>query len=244
MATVNTSKFTVAVVPLGKEWGTGDTQTAYLICFNVLALGIGNLFWVIMIRMVGRRPMYLVAIPLLCGTNIWSYFAGSFSSLLAACILSGFASAAAEAPTSAVVADLFFVHQRGTMMMIFHLALSMGFFLGPMINAYVVQYLGWRWVCGWIAIAAGLTWLVALFTIHETVYRHRDIYASADTYPAKKTFRQRLSITSGYDKNVSFFRSLYDTTAIVAYPGVTWAGFTVGAFVGWYFPSPSLYTQT
>ena len=233
LATVNTSKFTVAVTVIGKEFGTDPTKTGYLLSFTVLTLGLGNLFWVIAIRIVGRRPMYLLAIPLVMVTNIWSYFAGNFASLLAASILSGFGSAAAEAPTSAVVADLFFVHQRGTVMMIFHLALSFGFFLGPFLNSYVLQYSGWRWICGWLAVATGITWLVAIFTIHETAYRHRDVNAPRSSYNTKRKFRHNLSPSLGWDKQANFRLIVWNTISIISYPSVTWAGCTVGAFVGW-----------
>lgn len=233
MATVNTSKFNVAIGPLGAEFRTNSTDTAALISFNVLTLGLGNLIWVTVIRIYGRRPMYLVAMPLLFITNIWSFFATSYASLMAASVLSGLAAAAAEAPTSAVVADLFFVHQRGTMMMVFHIALSCGFFLGPMINSYVVQYVGWRWVCGWIAIVVAALWVVAIFAIHETAYPHRDVERPASSFGPRKTYLQRLSITSGYNRNVTFTTAVYSTIGVIAYPGITWAGLTVGAFVGW-----------
>jgi MFS family permease len=82
-------------------------------------------------RCVGKRPVYLMSLPLLAVTNIWSYKETSFNSLLAVSIVSGFAASAGDATVPAVVADLFFVHERGTLMMIFHMALSCGVFLGP-----------------------------------------------------------------------------------------------------------------
>lgn len=143
LATVNTSKFTVAILLIATKFRVDTNTAAFLVCFNVLALGLGNLFWVTALRIVGRRPVFLLVLPMLAVMNIWSSQASSFRSLLAATILSGFASAAAEAPVTAAVVDLFFVHQRGAMMMIFHLGLSAGFFLGPAINAAIAQYAEW-----------------------------------------------------------------------------------------------------
>jgi hypothetical protein len=40
-----------------------------------------------------------------------------------------------------MAADMFFVHQRGTMLMIFTMSLSFGAYLGPLVNSYVVRKL-------------------------------------------------------------------------------------------------------
>lgn len=233
LATVNTSKFGVAIIPIATEFKVDTNTAAFLVCFNVLALGLGNFFWVTTLRIVGRRPVFLFALPMLAAMNVWSAKATSFSSLLGATILSGFASAAAEAPVTAIVVDMFFVHQRGTMMMIFHLSLSAGFFLGPAINAAIVQYAGWRWICGWIAIASGVTWLIGIFTIHETAYYGRDVSAPSSVYGPKKSLTKLLGVTSGYDKNMSLFTAMYNNIAVIGYPAILWAGLTVGTFVGW-----------
>jgi hypothetical protein len=72
-------------------------------------------------RVVGKRPVYLPRTPGV--TNIWSYKAASFNSLLAASIISGFSASAGDATVPAGVADLFFVHELGTVMMIFYMEL-------------------------------------------------------------------------------------------------------------------------
>lgn len=233
LATVNTSKFTVAILPLAKEFKKDTNTTAYLVSFSVLALGLGNLIWVTMLRTLGRRPTFLLAIPLMAAGNLWSAVAQSFGSLLGATIIASIAAGAGEAPISAVVADLFFVQQRGTMMMIFHLSLSGGFFVGPAINAALSEFVGWRWICGWIAIASCVTWVFGIFSIHETAYYHRDVNLPHSHYGPKKTFVQQLALHSGYNKDLSVFTALYNTVAVATYPPIFWAGLTVGCFVGW-----------
>lgn len=233
LATVNTSKHGVAILAIATEFNVDTNTAAFLVCFNVLALGLGNFFWVTALRIYGCRPVFLVALPMLAAFNVWSAKASSFGSLLGATILSGFASAAGEAPVSTVVVDLFFVHQRGTMMMIFHLSLSAGFFLGPAVNAAIVQYAGWRWICGWIAIASSVTWLIGIFTIHETAYYDRDVSAPASLYGPKKTSLKMLGVTSGYNEHLSLFAAVYRNIGVIGYPAILWAGLTVGTFVGW-----------
>jgi MFS family permease len=239
LATVNASKFSVAVVPLAKEFHVSNTKAGYLVCFNVLCLGVGNIFWIPLMRCIGKRLVYLIALPLLFAANIWGFFAKSYGSLLASCIVSGFAASAGDATVPAVVADLFFVQERGSMMMIFHMALSCGFFIGPLINAYIEQYSGWQWICGWISIATALTWVVAFFIIHETTYVGRDTLAHANTFSQKHSFMRRLALTPKSNAGSGFFKSFCDILAVALYPGVIWPGITVGTFVGWYGRPPS-----
>lgn len=205
-------------------------------CFNVLLLGVGNAFWIPLMRVLGKRPVYLLALLIYVGTNVWSFEASSFGSLLAARIVSGFASSAADATVPSLVTDLFFVHERGHCMMIFHFALSSGFFLGPLMCAYITQGAGWRWQCKFLAIAGALTFLIGLFTIRETSYSRNpasDVTLPPVQYPPKRGLASWLSLTRGYNKHESFWKTFFQIIALAAYPPITWTGLTVGAFVGW-----------
>jgi MFS family permease len=187
-------------------------------------------------RIIGKRPVYLASILFLCITNIWSYFSSSYASLLASRIIGGLMTAAADAPVPSLVADLFFFHERGNAMMIFHFCISAGAFGGPFVNAYLTQYDGWRWMCGVMAIVSGVTFLVGLVTIRETAYvvhGPRDLAKPEEDYPAKRPWLAELSLTRGFNSEASFFGWLLKTVSLVAYPPVWIAGLTVGLFIGW-----------
>ncbi|KAF9884529.1 hypothetical protein FE257_001474 [Aspergillus nanangensis] len=234
LATANASNFGVAIIPLAEYFHTSTTTAGYLICFNTLMLGAGNLFWVPLMRVIGKRPVYLMAITLLMVFNIWSYQARSLGSLFCARVLSGFAAAAGDAPVPAVVADMFFAHERGFSMMLFQLALSSGFFIGPLINAFIVQYTGgWQWTCGWIAVAAAANLLIALFTVRESSYCRRDMNAHASSFPARKGMLGHMALFHGVNQDSSFGESFMNIFTLAMYPPLVWAGITVGVFVGW-----------
>lgn len=189
-----------------------------------------------LIRITGKRPGYLASILFLCLTNIWSYFSTSYSSLLASRIVGGFLTAAADAPVPSVVADLFFFHERGHMMMFFNVAISSGAFLGPLINAYTTQYAGWKWMCGVQAIVSGVTFVVAVFLVKETAYvpgSTRDLDKPESAYRPKRGWMASLSLTSGYDRHASFFSWVARTIVLVAYPPILITGLTCGLFIGW-----------
>ncbi len=205
----------------------------YLTCFNVLAQGIGSLFWVPLMRLIGKRPILLLALPILVATNVWSSKTHDFNQLLAASVLSGFAASAAEAPTVAVVADLFFVHDRAAKTMVFHIALLSGFFLGQLINAFVIEHSTWRVACESLAIAAGALWTIAFCFFQETAYLNRDVYAPVSSYGARKTFLGTMSVTRGFNERQNILSAFCDCITIISYPSVLWAGLLVGTFSGW-----------
>lgn len=202
----------------------------FLTCFNVLALGVGNIFWVPFMRIIGKRPVYLISLSILVASNIWSFTTSDYKQLLASSILGGFSAAAGQATVPALVTDLFFVHERGMVLMMFHFAMSCGVFLEPLIDSLVVQYYSWRMVCKWMAIAAGATWVLAVFTIHETSYFNREIYRPFTSYGRKHNFAQKMGMTIGYNKDQTFFGAMGDSISMISYPGVLWSGFTVAAF--------------
>jgi MFS family permease len=112
----------------------------------VVALGIGNLFWTPLIRIIGKRPIYLASLLGVVVTNIWGYYAHSYSNLLISRIAGGFLSAVSDVTVPSIVADLFYFHERGHFMMIFHVFIQAGGCVGSMINSFIVQYWGWRYL--------------------------------------------------------------------------------------------------
>ncbi|KAJ0416720.1 major facilitator superfamily domain-containing protein [Aspergillus carlsbadensis] len=227
LANVNSSNFTVATKAIIQEFDVTQTQAGELVCFNVFLFGLGNIFWVPLMRVVGKRPVYLASMLGLCMMNVWSSYASSYGELLASRILSGFVAAAADATVPAVVSDMVAPHERGHYLMVFHLALTSGLFIGPLINAYLVQEEGWRWMCYFLAVAVGVTFVVAVFTVRETTY------LEGRPRVAKRSGRQWMSLTLGYNPHASFVGTLLDIICNVAYPQLLWAAFSIGISVGW-----------
>ena len=236
MANVNGSNFTVAVVPLQREFHVTLTRAVFLIAFNVLMFGLGNILWVPMMRVLGKRPVYLLALAVLIAANVWSTRAQSWGSLLGGRMLAGFGASAADATVPSAVADMFFIDQRGHCMMFFHFALASGIFLGPLINAYIVQYHGWRWSTEFIAIAGGVIFMLACFLIRETQYDRSASGRPSNEQSPKRSYAGWLSLTVGFnnDKPLQrFARTLWDILRMAFYPPVLWVGCLIGLFVGW-----------
>lgn len=229
LANVNSSNFTVATSAIIKEFNVSQTQAGQLVCFNVFLFGVGNIFWVPLMRVIGKRPVYLVAMLFLCMMNVWSSQCTSYGELLASRILSGFAAAAADATVPAVVADMVAAKDRGHYMMFFHLAMTAGLFVGPLINAYLVQQENWRWMCYFLAIAVGVVLVIATFTIRETTYLKKRSESQE-----KRSQLQWMSLTLGFNRDASFLQAVLDILANAAYPPLIWCSLTIGIAVGWF----------
>lgn len=75
---------------------------------------------------------------------MWSASATSLNSLTGARILAAFFGATTEALATAIVGDLFFLHERGWWMGFYMISQNIGSTFGGLITAFLIVK-GWRW---------------------------------------------------------------------------------------------------
>ncbi len=80
-------------------------KTAYFFTTTALLQGTGNLIWMPLVNKYGRRPIYIFSYTLYFGFTLWLCFTTNYGSFLAARILMGFASGAAETMAPLSIAD-------------------------------------------------------------------------------------------------------------------------------------------
>ena len=85
----------------------------------VLTLGYANFILIPLARLFGRRPVALACSALFLGSNVWQALATSYSALMGGRALIGIAAATSESLMPVVIADLLFLHERGTWMGIY-----------------------------------------------------------------------------------------------------------------------------
>ncbi len=116
---------TIAIVATAQEFfpnwmqtglPSAISQTAYFFTTTALMQGTGNLIWMPLVNKYGRRPVYLISYTIYLACAIWASCTHSYGSFLAARILMGFGSGAAETMAPLSIADVFFLHERGLVM--------------------------------------------------------------------------------------------------------------------------------
>lgn len=102
--------------PPGPTFASSIAKVAYFFSALAILQGPGNLVWVPLAVKYGRRPVLVVSwiITTLCA--IWSAVAKTYGSELASRIITGFACGVSESLVPMTIADIFFLHERGTFM--------------------------------------------------------------------------------------------------------------------------------
>ncbi|OJJ50112.1 hypothetical protein ASPZODRAFT_149519 [Penicilliopsis zonata CBS 506.65] len=89
----------------------------------------------------------------------------------AALLVAGLAGAVSESLFQVTVADLFYVHQRGTMNGIYLVIVTIGNCLDPVASGYVAVSQGWQWSFWWCAIFMGITAVLLIFILEESKWK-------------------------------------------------------------------------
>lgn len=157
---------------------------------GVLFLGIG--YWTLLASpmpyLYGRRIQYMICLLSAIGGSI--FFARVFTVQEAIWnqLFVGASESCAEALVQLSLSDLFFQHQRGSVLGLYILATSIGTFLGPLVAGYIASGVGWRWVGYTAAIVCGTTLVVFLLGLEETSFDRYSILQGQSAAPlAPKT---------------------------------------------------------
>lgn len=134
------------------------------------ALCIGGLFLIPFAMKFGRRPLYLLSLIAECGIAIWTARMETVADLWLVNFFSCFVGALCEVMAQMSVADMFFVHERGTMNAIYVWVLNLSASLAPLAAGYIATGQGWRWVWWWTTIFLGATSIIFFFFYDESMY--------------------------------------------------------------------------
>lgn len=239
--TLSISPILISVIA---EFDVSLDKGSYLVTFNLLFLGLGNLFWVPLSEKIGKRPVLLMCSGLFFVSSIWAAVAKSWGSLFGARIVQGFAASSCEALGLAVVADLFFLHERGLWVGFYSLMFTVGSALGGVFAGLVASATpNWRWVFWKNVILTGFLFLTVIVFQAETNFKRPVENESGEGLPssALAAIRARadvrwvdsLSVTRGYDRNVSILWLWWRPWLTLQYPAVVWCSLVYGVCLGW-----------
>ncbi|KAK3685145.1 major facilitator superfamily domain-containing protein [Podospora appendiculata] len=140
------------------------------VSFNVLILGLGNIFWVPLANVFGRRPILITSALVLFVASVCGTFTSDFHRVLFIRISQGLGSSVAETIAPAIVGDMFFVHERGTWMALYTASLASGSVVGGICGGYIAARDGWFCLFTVSSALAGTAFVCAVLLAPETLY--------------------------------------------------------------------------
>lgn len=152
------------------ELGISYTELNNTFATNCAGLAVGCVIFIPFALKFGRRPVYIISTFITFGMAIWQAALHTYGEMLATQVISGLSGAVSETLVQMTVADVFFVHQRGTMNGVYLLMVTAGTFLAPVASGYIANSQGWRWLYWWCTIFIGISTLLFLFFYEETKY--------------------------------------------------------------------------
>lgn len=211
LSNYSTASLNPAIVPLIEEFHITPQKASYFNTFNILFLGLGNLFWVPISLKIGKRPVLITCLAIFFSSCIWNAVAKSWGSMFGARILQGFGASASEALGPAVVADLFFVHERGAKVGFYGIMIAGGSSLGGIFAGLVIgANPNWRWIFWMDSIVVGTCLVLTILFLPETNFKRpaesemSEGSASDIVNPngvrSHYSWRNALSVTGYYDR--------------------------------------------
>ncbi|KAI1639471.1 major facilitator superfamily domain-containing protein [Biscogniauxia mediterranea] len=226
------------------------SRVAFFFTTTSLLQGIGNFVWMPLVNKYGRRPVCVTSYTIYFACAVWLIFEKSYGGFLAGRIILGFGAGAAETMAPISIADVFFLHERGTIMSLYTSFLSIGVSLGLFIDGFILIHNDWRVIYQVASALIGLVLLLAIFTFPETAYKRdtRDviIYDSkkADAektemadqppiiIPEKEPYLSSLKIYHRKLTDESLLKMALRPLGLICLPPVLWAALVQSVTIG------------
>ena len=246
---------------IGVEFNKSLDNVTQAISGNfALCAGIGTLFTAAFGVCYGKRPAFLISIISLLGLSIWTAFETKFRAIAFSRALQGLATAPAEVLATALVADLYFTHERGFGLAVvgsLHYAATL---LSQIAGGFIVEHLIWRVIFLIMASLMLFSAPLIFFLVPETA-RNRStpttnsiskkgtlslntfemsVNAETSKYQApscaaskRVPYNRRLRVWSGKLSSESFWRTCLRPIPLVFSPAVLFGIFVHGLGTTW-----------
>ncbi|KZM28498.1 transmembrane transport [Ascochyta rabiei] len=155
----------------------------------ILMLGFSNFIWVPISTSFGRRPVYLLSQLVNFGASIWRARANSYGSFMGTCIVNGIGAGPSETIMPEVIADIFFLHDRGKWNTLYWVVYMGSLMAGPIVSGSMTESIGFRSFWWLNAGLIGASFLMLVFMFPETRFKREesDFVPTKHIYDAEKS---------------------------------------------------------
>jgi len=159
---------TIAVV--AKDLRASQEEVNWTVAAYLFALGIGGLLWGVYSGYYGRKPIYVISLPLFTLSSLSISVSHSVRHLFISRFFQGLAASCFVSIGAATVSDVFRVEERGRAMGVYSSIMLLGTSLSPITGGFVSHYASWRVMQLILAAASSMTFLIALIYLPETIH--------------------------------------------------------------------------
>ncbi|KAK7048002.1 MFS general substrate transporter [Favolaschia claudopus] len=164
---LNQAVINPAYVPLAAHFHKTTVVASYQTTIAIAFVGVGSFLWVPLANTYGRRPVLLFTTLLSAASCLGSGKAETWAQLIGTRILNGIGTSSFFTLGAGVVADCFFLHERGRAMGIFTVFLTNSAHVAPIPGGFLAQYVNFRWYPGILDLTM---FFIMLFCLPETIY--------------------------------------------------------------------------
>ncbi|KAK1979849.1 major facilitator superfamily transporter [Colletotrichum cereale] len=122
---------------------------------------------------LGRRPFYVISVAIMAAANFGGFLANTYAVLVLTRTVAGLFSAAMFTLVTATIADVFYVHQRGSAIAFWNIGLTVGGQVGQILGGVVTDKLGISAVFGLASAVFAALILPTYFCVLESGYFKR-----------------------------------------------------------------------
>ncbi|ORE07526.1 MFS general substrate transporter [Rhizopus microsporus var. microsporus] len=160
-----------------ESFGCSHEVAILQVSLMVIGFMIGPLLWSPASEIMGRKPIYIVALGLYTVFNIPCAVAKNIETVLVCRFFCGFFASVALTLAGGSISDIFPAETRGYAVAYFAAAPYAGPVLGPIVGGWIsIGTQSWRWIYWVNMIFAGVTWILSIIlpeTYHPILLARR-----------------------------------------------------------------------
>ncbi|KAK7423659.1 hypothetical protein QQX98_000849 [Neonectria punicea] len=191
---VSTMSFTQGFAPLAlgpmfgylmEDYNRSLTDVIQFTGVTILVLGFSNFIWVPISTSFGRRPVLILSQIVCLASHIWRAKASTYKEFMGAAILSGIGAGPGETLQPSIIADIFFLHDRGKWNTMYWVIYTGALIVAPIIAGAMADHSGWPSFWWLNAAMTAVSLLVIIFGFPETMFSR--VEASEGQFPQPET---------------------------------------------------------
>ncbi|KAF4548594.1 MFS-type transporter-like protein 63 [Elsinoe fawcettii] len=153
------------------DFNTTSTKLGLTNGMFMIGLAVGSIFMTPLAVIYGKRVIYLFCTWLFLVTSIACAFARIYEGFIIARLFMGVAVSPIFTLAPSTVAELFHIHQRGTVIGVYYFFMLAGMTAGPIASAAIISSnLDWSWIFWVTSVAAGLALVLIVLLVPESYW--------------------------------------------------------------------------